>query len=61
MIKLVRLFNFLSILIILHLCTFKTPSHWEDAKNHKKCKVNSKNYTYDGPTLSIESAMVRTL
>jgi hypothetical protein len=25
----------------------------------KMCKVNSRNYTYDGPTFSIESAMVK--
>lgn len=25
----------------------------------KKCKVNSRNYTYDGPTFSIESATVK--
>jgi len=35
----------------LHLCTFKTPI-LEDKKNMQKCKINSRNFTYDGLTFS---------
>ena len=35
---------------VLHLFSFKTPII--DAKNKKKCKINSRNFTYDGLTFS---------
>ena len=34
----------------LHLFSFKTP--FIDAKKEKKCKINSRNFTYDGLTFS---------
>jgi hypothetical protein len=34
----------------LHLFSFKTPII--DAKNKKKCKINSRNFAYDGLTFS---------
>jgi hypothetical protein len=42
--------NFLSFLVILHLFTFQTPIL--TAKKIKKCKINSRNFTYDGLTFS---------
>ena len=38
---------------VLHLFSFKTPII--DAKNKKKCKINSRNFTYDGLTFSCSS------
>jgi len=54
--------------IYLHLCTFKTPkndlwsfrvdatsshfTHFRGQKNMQKCKINSRNFTYDGLTFS---------
>ena len=35
---------------LLHLFSFKTPII--DAKKRKWCKINSRNFTYDGLTLS---------
>ena len=35
---------------ILHLFSFKTPIFI--GKNKKKCKINSRNFTYDGLTFS---------
>ena len=40
----------LYLVCILHLFSFKTPII--DAKNKKKCKINSRNFTYDGVTFS---------
>ena len=34
----------------LHLFSFQTPIF--TAKNNKKCKINSRNFTYDGLTFS---------
>ena len=45
-------YNYIGIYTInLHLCTFKTPI-LEDKKNMQKCKINSRNFTYDGLTFS---------
>ena len=41
----------------LHLCTFKTPI-LEDKKNMQKCKINSRNFTYDGLTFSCSSLVL---
>jgi len=38
------------LIIVLHLFSFKTPII--DDKNKKKCKINSRNLTYDGLTFS---------
>ena len=36
---------------VLHLFSFKTPI-FTAKKNKKKCKINSRNFTYDGLTFS---------
>ena len=36
--------------LVLHLFSFKTPIL--KAKNKKKCKINGRNFTYDGLTFS---------
>ena len=41
-------------IFFLHLFSFQTPKI-----NKKRYKVNSRNFAYDGPTFSIESAIVK--
>ena len=47
-----NLFVLLNNVLGLIFLSFKTPSRGEDAKNKKKYKINSRNFTYDGLTFS---------
>uniref|UniRef100_A0A6C0HXV3 Uncharacterized protein n=1 Tax=viral metagenome TaxID=1070528 RepID=A0A6C0HXV3_9ZZZZ len=43
-----------------HITSFLiSNAHFTGQKNKKKCKINSRNFVYDGPTFSIESAIVK--